>query len=1566
MNVSGGSIVWVLDADTGEFSKALLSAEDQARKTGRAVEDSLSKGSRASVTALGDLGRSVGRVGWNVFTTGAGLASIALTGLITKGIQTADYMETTRIAMSGLTGSVEEGNKALLIAKNFWENSPFNRIDVVPAVKSLIQFGRTTQQVGADLELLGNVSLSTSTPIQELALYFARTAGAGRAMTQDLEIMAQRGVPIYKKLQEAISSSDSVFATQIRNQYDLAKGAEVSSGAVREMASDGAISFGIFEEAMRNAVDPKAMEEFEKTLARQIDKFRGAISILAGEMGGYEITATELIVKQDGLTRSATRLTAAFATGLSTPEMRESINKLGKALVPFVDKITELVPMLLGGLSKGLEVVSNNTGLLVPILGGALVMFGQLGQGIPGVGQVLANLSGSFDGLGKSIWKLVKVNPLLAAFIGFFAVGLVQAYRTNADFRDSVKRLFDVLGQLGKKLVPIMTKLVTSFTDLAGSGGAVKLLTLVVDILVKFVDVLLKLPDDVLSALIVGILAFKTMSPALKVIGDASSVFGIFSGILGKFKTGGAEAGGKAVGSAIAGILKPLGNNEVLKGAASAALIGVALITISIGLSKASSVNINIKNLTSVVVAIGIFAGLSALLGKITGQVLPGLVTVIAIAGTLALVGMAIKSASSNIPSNIGEFAKKMGTVGVAIGAMAAISGIIGALVSTGVGAAILAAGLLAMVGISLALIVIANSIKEVNSKVPANTSEFMEKVNLIADTVKAVAKINLGSILNNLGTAINVSIIALTVKKYVDIAEYLKEISRIEIYKESIISKIELIKEVLEIVGGTNNDSIGQKISNIASNFLKLIDTEMIGKVVKTYFDIATQLTEIQNLSLNREAITRNLTLLSDIVASVSYTGSGSIIDTMRQAANQFFDGKATESAAKVVGVYAGIIGSVKEIEKLDIKPDKIVSKIGDLTKVVKAIMGVDGGGGLFQTMGSWFKGSSIDEKDVNKVQSILNKFTEISQTVNGMVSVGSNSVTKVEELNKVILTIGSVKEVVNIDNKEHIIQMSQSIVNRMTGIAKTINDMVSLGGNSLGKIESIREAIYQLGLINQTSDIGNKEYVIQMSQSILNRMTGIAQTINDMVSLGGNSITKIESIRGAIYQIGLINQSSDISNKEYVVGVSQSILNKMTGVAQTLNGMVSLGGNSIEKIITIRGAIYQLGLIYQASDIGNKEYIVAMSQSILNKMTGVAQTINAMAVVISDKVVNIRVLRNAIYEITRINQDVGDLANKQAIVARANAILIDMAKFATTLSTLPAVKDSSGLINALVSNINAMMQAMVGSLASRAAEMTPVGASFGNNLANGIRSTGPIVSAAGLSLQSAMWQAIQARMSDEYYQGAALANKLAEGIRSGGADAGVAGGSLQSAMWRAIQSKMSDEYHQGIALANSFSNGLMAGSGGAYNSGVNAVNGFINGVKSRNTYSVGYNMANDFLNGLKKRANENSPWKTTMQSGSYAAEGLAIGIKKSEGLAIRAATSLADGVVTAMEASPTISPQMGLATYDSNIPNARDTGVYGNNRSQTPVINQTNNVYTELDMQQVNRDLAWDLAKA
>lgn len=181
-------------------------------------------------------------------------------------------------------------------------------------------------------------------------------------------------------------------------------------------------------------------------------------------------------------------------------------------------------------------------------------------------------------------------------------------------------------------------------------------------------------------------------------------------------------------------------------------------------------------------------------------------------------------------------------------------------------------------------------------------------------------------------------------------------------------------------------------------------------------------------------------------------------------------------------------------------------------------------------------------------------------------------------------------------------------------------------------------------------------------------------------------------------------------------------------------------------------------------------------------------------------------------------------------------------------------------------------------------------------------------------------------------------------------------------------LRNKSVAVWWEGRNVADSFKRGI-----GEYPiqnlqaAGAYAAQGFIQGVEQKNVYSVGWQMADKFLKGLKDRGKQGSPWKTTFESGAWAAEGLADGIKSNESMAVRAAQHLADSVVGVMSNAPMMAPQMAMPTYAGIAPDATVTGVAGRGAVGTgATINQTNNVYTELDMQKVNRDLAWDLAKA
>lgn len=522
MATQGGIVRWTIEADSSGFNETLDQASQSVDNFSKKVKqaDSQSTGgvfsnlvssAKDATSQLGNIGSSLGHIAWGGLISGATAATGALTSLVSKGLQATDFLETSRVAMSGLTGSVEAGNKAMSIAANYWQNNPFQRLDVTNATKQLVQFGRTTSQLSGDLEILGNVSLSTQTPIDELARYYARVSASGRAMTIDLEMMSDRGIPIYRELAKALNTT-----TQ----------------GVRDMASEGKIDFETFRKAMEGAVDPTAMEEFDNTLSRQVDRIKGSVQILAGELAGYKIVNNELVISESGLEKAWMRLVKTMATELRSDSMKEAMANIGDSLAKVVDKITEFIPLVMNGLGKALDFVGNHSSALIPILGGALALFGRLGANLPGIGGLIAGVGNHFKDLTSNVLDFGKGHPIIASFIALFGAGFVSAMKNNEEFRNSIFELLNSLKDLattiGEAVKPILQTLISSFKSLASSGAVTGILKGIVDALTGLVKALNSIPQPVLTGLITALMTMKLLS-ANPVMGAVTAIIMLVS-----------------------------------------------------------------------------------------------------------------------------------------------------------------------------------------------------------------------------------------------------------------------------------------------------------------------------------------------------------------------------------------------------------------------------------------------------------------------------------------------------------------------------------------------------------------------------------------------------------------------------------------------------------------------------------------------------------------------------------------------------------------------------------------------------------------------------------------------------------------------------------------------------------------------------------------------------------------------------------------------------------------------------------------------------------------------------
>ena len=398
MNMSGGAIVWVLDADSGKFNEALLEAERRANSAGQSIDKELGGATDSATGKLKNFGRSLAGVGWSTFNIGVAGATTALGALITKGFSSGLQLQSLQIQMEGLTKSMSLGSKAMAAAYEYAKKAPFQLPEVAGTTKTLIAFGMSVDQAIGNLELLGNVSITSGVPLQSLAGIFGRVSAQGRVMGGDLQQLTENGISILPALQKALGKT---------------------ADEVREMASDGEINFATFRKAMESIVDPSILERLNNTLPRQLDRLGGSVRILSGSLVGYTVDVNNgFKLMERSLIQSATTLVKNVADTLRAQPLLDAANRFGQTLSPYLDKINQLFAIEPGEsmskateiLTKFFNVLSDMGPLIIPLLGGLAISSTQFLQNVPLVGAALAPIGQAFND--TALGALNLLNPL--------------------------------------------------------------------------------------------------------------------------------------------------------------------------------------------------------------------------------------------------------------------------------------------------------------------------------------------------------------------------------------------------------------------------------------------------------------------------------------------------------------------------------------------------------------------------------------------------------------------------------------------------------------------------------------------------------------------------------------------------------------------------------------------------------------------------------------------------------------------------------------------------------------------------------------------------------------------------------------------------------------------------------------------------------------------------------------------------------------------------------------------------------------------------------------------------
>lgn len=242
-------IIVKVGADISDLSRNMKQASEEVSGFGKrfsALGKTIARASAAAGAAFGAAGVAIGKV----------------------GIEYNAMQEQSTVAWTTLLGSAKEAQDMLKRISDMAKSTPFETEDVDIMAKYMHNAGLAGDELFKSLMRISDVSSAFAIPAadaREMARQMSQVMQAGVAYTEDLNILQDRGVPIYKAISEQLG---------------------ITVADVKKLAEQGKLTSDIYINAFNNIA--KGVEGASKaqsqTFNGMISTFKDNIKILAGEL----------------------------------------------------------------------------------------------------------------------------------------------------------------------------------------------------------------------------------------------------------------------------------------------------------------------------------------------------------------------------------------------------------------------------------------------------------------------------------------------------------------------------------------------------------------------------------------------------------------------------------------------------------------------------------------------------------------------------------------------------------------------------------------------------------------------------------------------------------------------------------------------------------------------------------------------------------------------------------------------------------------------------------------------------------------------------------------------------------------------------------------------------------------------------------------------------------------------------------------------------------------------------------------------------------------------------------
>ncbi len=247
--------------------------------------------------------------------------TVPLAGVGFAAVKSAADLEALETSFISLTGGAEQAADMMRNLNDFTAKTPFQIEAVAKSARQLIASGTGIDEVNTQLQFLGDIAATSGSSIDEIAAIFAKVNAKGKVELENLNQLAERGIPIFTALADATGlPADKLGAGRVS--------VEEFNTVLKSFAEEGGFAAG-------------AMQRLSETAA---GKFSTALDNL--KLAGAELAEDLLpVVKDliDGFTSFLQRIQAM------TPESKKLALQIA-AVAAAIGPLLVIVPQFISGL----------------------------------------------------------------------------------------------------------------------------------------------------------------------------------------------------------------------------------------------------------------------------------------------------------------------------------------------------------------------------------------------------------------------------------------------------------------------------------------------------------------------------------------------------------------------------------------------------------------------------------------------------------------------------------------------------------------------------------------------------------------------------------------------------------------------------------------------------------------------------------------------------------------------------------------------------------------------------------------------------------------------------------------------------------------------------------------------------------------------------------------------------------------------------------------------------------------------------------------------------------------